>query len=150
MFRIGELFSPRETYLASHSGLCVQPRCAPSNMELFGIPSAGPHRDHAVVLDSSVVAKLEAAAEKMMAHRSAEQAATDHRQNTGYLLKGPVPFGTFEMGRSSMPGNDNLTAVFMDGMARGLVHPHMNGMAQVTQGEYVPHTVAPNTNPTIL
>ena len=73
--------------------------------------------------------------DKAQAYRSEEQKYTDKRQATGYQLAGPVPFGTFEVGRGSMPGNDRNTAVFMDGMMRGLVHPHPDGHTAVQVGE---------------
>ena len=95
----------------------------------------GVGRDHVVVSDSSVAKALDAAADKAQAYRSEEQKYTDKRQATGYQLAGPVPFGTFEVGRGSMPGNDRNTAVFMDGMMRGLVHPHPDGHTAVQVGE---------------
>ena len=99
--------------------------------------STAPKRGHKAVQDSSVVAKLDALADKAMVYRSVEQAYTDHRQATGYQLKGPLPFGTFECGRGSMPGNATSTAVFRDLMKRGIVYPHMNGSAKVDIGECV-------------
>ena len=44
-----------------------------------------------------------------------------------------------------MPGNDKPSAVFLDGMERGLVHPHMDGMAKVAVGDpgaYHPHVAS--------
>ena len=54
----------------------------------------------------------------------------------------PVGFNTFEVGRSSMPTNATPTSVFRDTMKRGLVHPHMSGMAVVEMsdpGAYHPY-----------
>ena len=76
-------------------------------MEYMGHGGVG--RDHVVVSDSSVAKALDAAADKAQAYRSEEQKYTDKRQATGYQLAGPVPFGTFEVGRGSMPGNDRNT-----------------------------------------
>lgn len=111
-------------------------------MEFMSGPT-GPVRDHKVVRESGVVAKLNAVAVKSMARRSREQAFTNHQQNTGYAAKGPVGFGTFECGRSSMPGNVKPTAAFMDSTTRGHIHPHMDGVTQVSVGDpgaYNPYT----------
>ena len=88
-------------------------------MEFVSHLPSGPWRDHAVVRDSSTVATLDMAAAKAMLYRSAEQSYTDKRQAMGYTALGPVAFGTFECGRSSMPGNVKPTAVFKDGIKRG-------------------------------
>ena len=102
-------------------------------MEYMGHGGVG--RDHAVISNSSVVQKLDELADKAQAYRSEEQKYTDKRQATGYQLSGPVPFGTFEVGRGSMPGNDRNTAVFMDQMVRGINYPHPNGHTAVQVGE---------------
>ena len=104
----------------------------------------GPKRDHNVVTDSSVSAGLHAAASKMQSYRSAEQQYTDHRQATGYQLYGPVPFGTFEVGRGSMPRNKKPTHVFLDQKARGVIYPHPDSTAPLQNGDpgaYDPHAL---------
>ena len=112
-------------------------------MEFMSSPT-GPMRDHYVVHDSSVVASLAAKASKATLGRSAEQAHTDHRQATGYTSAGPVSFGTYECGRSSMPKNARPTSVFMSGVPLGLLHSHMDGYNDPLAGdpgEYDPYTL---------
>ena len=99
-------------------------------MEYLTTPT-GPMRDHSVVRDSSTVKKLASKADKMQAYRSPEQLYTDNRQATGYQLRGPLPFKTYETGRSSMPGNDRPSAVFLDELERGIVYAYMDGHEQV-------------------
>lgn len=72
-----------------------------------------------------------------MGYRSEEQAYTDKRQATGFENRGPVAFGKYEVGRSSMPGNreDDGKAVFADTMKRGIVHQHMDGYGGDPSGD---------------
>jgi hypothetical protein len=46
-----------------------------------------------------------------------------------------VAFGTFEVGRSSMPRNAVATAVFKDGTVRGIVHSYIEGVARADIGD---------------
>ena len=106
--------------------------------------AGGVARDH-VLGNEATRAYLEREAEKKQAYRNFEQAYTDNRQATGFATRGPVAFGKYEVGRSSMPTNreDDGRAVFADTMKRGLIHPHMDGMAVVQNGDpgaYDPYT----------
>ena len=88
------------------------------------VSQGGVGRDHAVVMDSKAQDRLAQAARKKMIYRSLEQKFTDKRQATGYTSMGPVAFGTFEVGRSSLPSNgeDDGRAVFASQMKRGLIY----------------------------
>ena len=106
--------------------------------------AGGVARDH-MIGNEATRAYLEREAEKKAEYRSVEQSYTDHRQATGFATRGPVAFGKYEVGRSSMPTNreDDGRAVFADTMKRGLIHPHMDGMAVVQNGDpgaYDPYT----------
>ena len=96
----------------------------------------GPLRDHLHYSDATR-AYMRSEAEKKMGYRSEEQAYTDHRQGTGFATRGPVAFGKYEVGRSSMPGNreDDGRAVFSDTMKRGIVHQHMDGYGGDPSGD---------------
>lgn len=63
--------------------------------------------------------------------------------------KPPAPhaFGTFEIGRSSMPNNVVPTAAFRDGTKRGLIYSSMGGTARVESGD--PGAYDPFTGDTI-
>ena len=97
---------------------------------------AGPLRDH-LHYDDATRAHYRREAEKRMGYRSEEQAYTDKRQATGFENRGPVAFGKYEVGRSSMPGNreDDGKAVFADTMKRGIVHQHMDGYGGDPSGD---------------
>ena len=112
-------------------------------MEFFS-SETGPARNHAVVKDASVVKKLDELADKMMAYRSEEQKITDHHQRTGYASAGPVAFGQFEVGRSSMPQNTVFggTHQFKATTQRGTVYHHMDGYEKVQSGD--PGAYEPN------
>ena len=101
-----------------------------------GGPGGGVLRDHKIMSESDRQ-YLATAAESAAQYRSAEQAFTDNRQATGFATRGPVSFGKYEVGRSSMPGitEDDGKAVFADSMKRGLIHPHMDGQAVVQTGD---------------
>ena len=78
---------------------------------------------------------LEAAAEKAQMYRSDEQKLTDHHQATGYANAGPVSFGQYEVGRSSLPTQANPTRVFLDQTKLGVVYPHMEGHNKIESGD---------------
>lgn len=88
---------------------------------------------------------LEAAAEKAQMYRSEEQKLTDHHQATGYANAGPVSFGQYEVGRSSLPTQANPTRIFLDQTKLGVVYPHMEGHNKIESGDpgqYDPYQMA--------
>lgn len=96
----------------------------------------GVARDYSVVRDASFVARLDAAADRMQAYRSDEQKFNDKRQATGFQPQGPLAFGQYEVGRSSMPRQAKEgTAAFEDTIVRGLIYPHMEGVTRVAMGD---------------
>jgi hypothetical protein len=99
------------------------------------LPREGVVRDHAVVRDSSVVARLDALADKKQAYRSSEQRFNDKRQATGYQPQGPLSFGAFEVGRSSMPEHCQPSSQFLDTSKLGVVYPHMDGHTEQECGD---------------
>ena len=116
--------------------LKAAPHAAPgSAAAAFKSSSHGPMRDHAVVRDSSVVARLDALADKAQAYRSAEQRFNDKRQASGYQPQGPLSFGEFEVGRSSMPKHCEPSAHFLDQSERGLIYGHMDGFTPIVVGD---------------
>lgn len=109
----------------------------------FNMSKTGPARDHASG-DLKTMKHLAAEAQKKQAYRSEEQKLTDHHQATGYANAGPVSFGQYEVGRSSMPAHSHPTRIFLDQTKRGEVYPHPDGHQKLEQsdpGHYSPYDI---------
>lgn len=105
--------------------------------------ASGLFRDHAVVKDDSVRQKLAAAADKAQAYRSAEQKYNDHRQATGFQPAGPLAFGQYEVGRSSMPEHCFSTWQFKNAGHTDAIYHHPDGCEKIQDGDpgaYDPYT----------
>lgn len=100
----------------------------------FNMSATGPARDHAAG-DVATMKYLAAEAAKKQAYRSEEQKLTDHHQATGYANAGPVSFGYYEVGRSSLPMHAHETRVFKDQTKRGEHYPHPDGHQKLEQGD---------------
>ena len=109
----------------------------------FNMSKTGPARDHASG-DANTMKYLAAEAQKKQAYRSDEQKLTDHHQATGFTSAGPVAFGQYEVGRSSMPAHCHATRIFLDQTKRGEVYPHPDGHQKLEQGDpghYTPYDI---------
>ena len=109
------------------------------------VSQGGVVRDHAVVRTEHTAATLAQLARQNMAYRSQEQKVTDARQNRGYTNLGPVAFGQYEVGRSSMPNNkeDDGRAVFSNTCKRNIAYPHPDSHTPCEIGDpgaYDPYT----------
>jgi len=82
-----------------------------------------------------------------MAYRSEEQQYNDHRQATGFQPQGPLAFGQFEVGRSSMPKWAFETYQYKSNSKRLQDYPHMEGNNVIKWGDpgaYDPYGGDPN------
>ena len=112
---------------------------------------------HMPISMSSTPRRSAAPAAAPLSHRASTPASAPAKSSaspsTPSLLKGrffgkpsaPVAFGTFEVGRSSMPNNVMPTAAFRDSMRRDIIFADMAGCARVESGDpgaYDPFTGA--------
>ena len=104
-------------------------------LDAYRTTATGPRRDHAVVRDASVAKRLDMLADAAMAYRSAEQLYNDKRQATGYVSQGPLSFGEYEVGRSSMPKHCYATSQFKDLTRREKIFAHPEGFTPVQIGD---------------
>jgi hypothetical protein len=97
----------------------------------------GPARDHVVAKAGDSV-KLHAAAMAKQQYRSSEQRYNDKRQATGFQPNGPLAFGEYEVGRSSMPKHCEATWQFKNKTPTGADQPvyhHPDGCEKVASGD---------------